>query len=185
MTPSSVNLKIYSQWQIISGIKGGKVKSVLPSEGEFIDTDPLLSTREETSGEARKYRADADTHQPNKPYQAHALRDQYRPQDLSHISRSPRIREMAEKMRESDKSNEVFTSMQKSKKYCEDYYYAMHEDNLRIKESMLNPIELAASNNADNLYCRKSMEATNTRELQKDITKEVKAPKINHWKLIL
>ena len=43
-------------------------------------------------------------------------------------------------------------SMQQSNKERDDYYDAMHEDELSIQEYMMNSIALAANNNVYNLY---------------------------------
>ena len=74
------------------------------------------------------------------------------PQDSSHVRISERIRDMVEKMRERYKSSKVFMSMQQSNKERDDYYDAMHEDELSIQEYMMNSIALAANNNVYNLY---------------------------------
>ena len=74
------------------------------------------------------------------------------PQDSSPVRISERIRDVVEKMRERYKSSKVFMSMQQSNKERDDYYDAMHEDELSIQEYMMNSIALAANNNVYNLY---------------------------------
>ena len=55
------------------------------------------------------------------------------PQDSSPVRISERIRDVVEKMRERYKSIKVFMSMQQSNKERDDYYDAMHEDELSIQ----------------------------------------------------
>ena len=80
-------------------------------ERESIDPNPFIPKREETSGEERYARGDDETHQKDLPNKVQTSGDQDRPHDSPPMIRSPRIREMAEKMRERDKSIKVFTSM--------------------------------------------------------------------------
>ena len=88
---------------------------------------------------------------------------------------SARIREMSKKIRERDKSSEVFTSKHKSNEYHYNYHDATHEDNLIIQEDMLNPIYLAASNSAGNIYYHQAINSLDARAFQKAIIKEVDA----------
>ena len=48
---SSDNPSTLSECQLISGINSGKVASILTSEGERINPDPFIPTREETGEE--------------------------------------------------------------------------------------------------------------------------------------
>ena len=74
---------------------------------------PLLSTIEDTMGEERYVRVDANTNQQYLPNQAHVSADQDGTQGSSPVRRSPRIREMLDKRRERNKSNKVFASAKK------------------------------------------------------------------------
>ena len=88
-------------------------------------------------------------------------------------------------MRERNKSIDLFKSTHQSNKDLNDYYDAMHEDDLMMQEDMLNTIVFATSNNADNLYYRQAMKARNARDFQKEIIKEVNAHiELNQWELI-
>ena len=77
--PSSRNPPTFSQWQLVSGIKAVKVKIFLPSEGDLIEPDPFISTREEANGDERCARADAETHQQDLTDQAHTSGDKNGP----------------------------------------------------------------------------------------------------------
>ena len=90
-------------------------KSQLQSAMRGIHPDPFLHTGEDTIREEQDVRADALTHQQYPPNQAYESRDQDRPQYSSPVRRSPRISNMAEEMRERNKSSNMFTSMQKLK----------------------------------------------------------------------
>ena len=70
-------------------------------------------------------------------------------------------------MRESENSSEMFMSMAAIKKECDKYYYAMHECNLKIQESKLNPIAFAT----ENLIYHQAIKTPETREFQKAIIK--------------
>ena len=73
------------------------------------------------------------------------------PQDSSYVRRSAIIREMVEKIRDSNKASKVFRSIHESNEDRNGYYDSMHEDDMIIEEDMLNPISFGASNNMDNL----------------------------------
>ena len=113
---TSNNPTTFYRWQIISGIKAWKVKSVLHSYGERIGSEPFLLTIEDTRGYDQDSRTDADTHQQDSPEKAHLSGDQDRTKDSSHTSRLARIRHITGKIRENNKSSEVFTSTHKSNK---------------------------------------------------------------------
>ena len=63
-------------------------------------------------------------------------------------------------------------STQKSNKESDKNYDAMHKEDLRIQECMLNPIAFSARNNMDNLYPHQAMNAPDAREFQRAIIKE-------------
>ena len=88
---------------------------------------------------------------------------------------SLRIKEMSEKMRESDKSNKVFTPNHKSSKDHNYYYESMHKDDLEMQENVMNNIMFTKINNVDNLYYHTSMKAPDAREFQKAVIKKVNA----------
>ena len=113
---SRVNLPTFSQCQLVSGIKVGKVKRVLPSEVEHIYSELFIPTREETIGDERDARADAETHQQDTHDQSHASEDQYSPQYSSHLNISAIIGEMVYKVRYSNNPSRLFTSTHKSNK---------------------------------------------------------------------
>ena len=85
---------------------------LITSDGERKDPGQFLPKREVTSWEKWNTREDAKIHQQDSHDQAHESEDQDGPQDLSSVRRSKRIREVVEKMRESNKSSEMFTSIQ-------------------------------------------------------------------------
>ena len=68
---------------------------------------------------------------------------------------------MADKMRDRNKSNT----------YHDDYYDAMHKDNLQMQEYILNPIVFSEINNVNNLYYNQAMKAPDAREFQRSIIK--------------
>ena len=82
---------------------------------------------------------------------------------------------MVEKMRDSDKSSEVFNSMQQSNEKRNDYYDTMHKEKLRTKKDVIKPIGFSASNNTNTLYYQQSMKAPDVREFKKATIKEVNA----------
>ena len=71
------------------------------------------------------------------------------------------------------KSIKLFTSTQQSYDKRDDYYDAMHKDNLMMKQYILNTIAFSASNNADTLYYHQDMKSSHTNNFKKVIIKEV------------
>ena len=117
----------------MSGFKDRNINIVLPSEVERIEPDPFISTIEDTSAYEWDNREDSKTHLQDSTKQAHASEYQQGSQDLSPVSRSTRTRYMADKMRESNNSSDVLTSMQQSNEERDNYYDSIHGDNLRMQ----------------------------------------------------
>ena len=83
------------------------------------------------------------------------------------------------------KSIKLFTSTQQSYNKRDDYYDAMHKDDLMMKQYILNTIAFSASNNADTLYYHQDMKAPDAKEFQNSILKEVNTHiERNHWEII-
>ena len=66
---------------------------------------------------------------------------------------------MLDKMKDRDKSSELFKSTQQSNNKTDDYYDAMHKDSLIMQQEILNPIAFVGSNNTDILYYYQSTKA--------------------------